>query len=182
MIYWTYGIFDPRPGLCVYIGQTGNFERRKSQHLTTHRIKKKHPPGSIKTWLCQVHRAGVTPVILQLEAVQSVEESLISETRWVERFGRELSHPVRNLWDEHREIMDGRNGGTYDALIFSKDGPPQAIGRMVPNAKMTGFRFHAGEGIEITVKADDTVLESVGMVDFLPVRAEDDQDGADDAG
>lgn len=169
--YWTYGIFDPRSGLCVYIGQTGDFKARKRQHLATHRAKKtKHPPGSIKTWLCEAHAAKIEPIIMPLELVETEEESLISESKWVHKFGQELGHPLRNLWGEHREILKGRQSGViYDALVFSGDGKDRkaiSIGTMSDNSKKTGYRLKLKEKKKI---------KDVEVIDLMPKSISDDE-------
>ena len=97
-MYWTYAIVDPRSSHFVYVGQTGDIEKRKRQHLTTHRTKKtKHPPGSIKTWLTAAHKAGLTPIFVILEVLESEEASLLSETAWIEKLGRIAGQPLCNL-------------------------------------------------------------------------------------
>lgn len=162
--YWTYGIFDPRTGLCVYVGQTSDFKARCRQHLATHRTKKtKYGSGSIKTWLCAAHAAKIEPIILPLELVETEEESLISESKWVDRLGRALGHPLRNLWEEHRDILhDGQSGQEFDALVFPQNGekkPPTLVGRMRPNNAKSGYY------LEPTIN-----LFGVKRIDFLPPR------------
>ena len=160
--YTTYGILDPRTGLFVYVGQTNSMERRQRQHLSTHRTKKtKHPIGSIKTWLCEAQRKGIEPVFVTLELVETEEESLISESKWVDKLGRLAGHPIRNLWDEHRDILaEGKNTGTYDALIFSDGAKPKRAGEAEPNTRKTGLVY---------VLPED--LKKGTRIDFLPPKA-----------
>ena len=159
--YTTYGILDPRTGLFVYVGQTSDMTRRERQHRGTHRTKTtKHPKGSIKTWLCEAHRKGIEPVFVTLELVETEEESLISESKLVDKLGRQAGHPIRNLWDEHREILaEGKNTGRYDALIFRDGAKPKRVGEAVPNTRKTGLVYELAEDMTAGTR-----------IDFLPPK------------
>lgn len=161
-MYTVYGIFDPITKLCVYVGETSDFERRKTQHLTTHRLRKAPPPGSIKAWLIKQHKAGREPIILPLEHVATNGLSLEAETRWIGFFSA-LGHPLHNLWDEHREMIIAHHAERYDALVF-KGPKPMAVGYAEANANRTGYRVHLDK---------DADLAGVGVIDLLPPKDED---------
>ena len=101
--YTTYSIADPCTGDIVYVGQTANFEQRKKSHL---RLKKRPniKTMNIKTWLHDLISDGKVPVIAILETVETEEESLVSETKWVEKFAKE-GHPLLNRWNMHRNLI-----------------------------------------------------------------------------
>lgn len=147
--FTTYGISDPRSGLFVYVGQTGNFERRKKQHLAAHRLRKP-PRGSIKAWLKAMYHQDIEPVFTILEVVETEEESLVSETKWVEKIAA-LGHGLFNRWDEHRDILESAERSVdrkLEPLIFSK-GQTELVGRVESNTAKTGYRVHIDEAIEL---------------------------------
>lgn len=148
-MYWTYGIFDPRDGLCVYVGQTNDFFRRREEHLTKWRELKRAPKkGSVQEWLKQTDAAKIKPIFMVLEVVEMEGESLTSESKWIEKFAS-IGHPLRNLWAEHKRfIKSGRSGQNrvYDVLLFEDGKKPSKIGTMTRNAKGTGFAIDIPKG------------------------------------
>lgn len=158
-MFTTYGIFDPTTKLCVYIGETGDFERRKRQHLTAHRLRKAPPKDSVKTWLIRMHKAGVEPIIMPLEHTATNELSLASECRWVELFA-EIGHPLYNKWEEHQALIEGAAAGKLEPFIFGK-GRPQKIGRVELNHAKTGYRLHIEEG---------RTIEGPSVIDLVPPK------------
>jgi len=159
--YVTYAISDPTNGLFVYVGQTRDFERRKKQHLAAHRLKRP-PRGSIKAWLKTKHREGIEPVFTVLEVVETEEESLVSETKWVEKIAA-LGQGLYNRWDEHREILESAERGVGRALepvVFGR-GKTQVVGRVEANASKTGWRVHLNDGVELVGPV---------TIDLLPVK------------
>lgn len=105
-----------------------DFPRRKSEHLKKSRVRKtRHPRGSVKAWLAEAERAGVVPGFVVLEVVETEEQSLLSESNWVEKLAA-IGHPLLNRWEEHQELIEasrarlrlrllstplfGRGGGT----------------------------------------------------------------------
>ena len=162
-MYWTYGIVDPRTGLFVYVGQTNDFERRRRQHLSTHRAKKtRHAKGSIKTWLKKAHAAGLEPGFIILDIAETEEASLLSESSWIDKLGRQAGHPIRNLWDEHREILaEGRNAGCYEGKVFENSKVVRRVGALKPNAKKSGFYWQIPEDVSVCGPL---------RIDFLPKK------------
>lgn len=151
MTYTVYGIVDPRSKLFVYVGETGDFDRRRREHLTTHRLRKKTPPGSIKTWLKRLHKDGLEPGFVVLDVVETESESKNVESKWVEKLAG-IGHPLRNLWDEHKELIqeaDQLVAEAFEPLIF-KGRRPKAVGSCELNASKTGYRIYIDKGVEIT--------------------------------
>ena len=101
--FTTYFIADPDTGYVVYVGQTANFLKRKKSHL---RLRKRPniKTANIKTWLHDLISDGKIPVIEALETVETEEESLESETKWVKKFAKE-GHPLLNRWKVHRDSI-----------------------------------------------------------------------------
>ena len=101
--FLTYYIADPDTGYVVYVGQTTNFVKRKKTHL---RLQKRPniKTTNIKTWLHDFISEGKTPIIEVLETVNTEQESLASETKWIKKFAKE-GHPLLNRWKIHRELI-----------------------------------------------------------------------------
>lgn len=147
--YTTYAITDPRTRLFFYVGQTSHFEKRSKQHLTAHRLRNTKA-GSVQHWLKALHQDGHTPLFTVLEVVETEEESLVSETKWVEKLSA-LGHPLFNRWDEHKELIEASTQGvnaSLEPMIFGQ-GKPKPIGTVEPNASKTGYRLHVDEGVEL---------------------------------
>lgn len=162
MTFTTYAIADPDSKLVVYIGQTTDFERRKREHLSTHRLRKSPPKKSIKHWLWKTQKEGREPVFVALDTVISEAESLASETRWVETFAV-LGHPLHNRWSEHvaamLEAKPEDTGGLYE--VYWPGRWRSAIAEMVPTGK--------GRGFTVTFPKEATVKEG-GRLVVLPKR------------
>ncbi|MEL6103283.1 MAG: hypothetical protein AAFR68_18455 [Pseudomonadota bacterium] len=142
-LYVTYAIFDPRSKWPVYVGQTGNFERRQADHLTTHRERKAHPPGSLQHWLKATHKARLEPEFLVLDLVETEAESLKSETKWVEKFAQ-LGFPLLNRWDEHKTFIT-EAPDMLNAMVF-RPKSTKRIGQASPNKARTGWRVEIEDG------------------------------------
>lgn len=101
--YTIYSIIEDCSGRVVYVGQTIDFDKRIKAHL---RVKKRPniKTTNIKTWLFDEVNAGHMPQFKILEIVDSLEESLEAETRWVEYFAK-LKQPLLNRWKKHRLII-----------------------------------------------------------------------------
>lgn len=151
-MYTTYGIVDPLTRFFIYIGQTNNFDRRKSEHLKPPRVKKtKHPKGSVKTWLADAHAAKITPQFIILEAVETEEESLLSECKWVEKLSQ-IGHPLLNRWEEHQDLIEaGRGAPAEDYQAFWPGKWHAVIAEMEPTQKKAGYSLTFPK--EITIKA-----------------------------
>jgi len=76
-MFTTYGIFHPETCICVYIGQTSDFDARSKAHRSAHR-ERKAKNGSLQYWLKELHSAKLQPNIVALEVVQTERESLAS--------------------------------------------------------------------------------------------------------
>ena len=168
-MFTTYGIFHPETCICVYIGQTGDFDARSKAHRAAHR-ERKAKEGSIQYWLKQLHTAKLKPNIVALEVVQTERESLASEEKWVDIF-TQIGHPLKNGWIEHKEIIQTKKSRIHDKLAPTL--PPQLVAKQFPandktppliwgNAKLnknkTGYRL---------TLVDNTVL------DLLPPSSKD---------
>ena len=115
-----------------------------------------------------MHQEGHTPLFTVLEVVETEEESLVSETKWVEKLSA-LGHPLYNRWAEHKAVMEQTTQGVnrpLDALL-SGDGKPQHIGTVEANTAKTGWRLHISAGVN---------LAGPVTIDLLPPR----EDGAKD--
>ncbi len=166
-MYWTYGIVDPVTGLFVYIGQTSDFDRRKSQHLTD-RLRKTTPArGSIQEWLRDMRKRGLEPDFVILEIVETEEESLLSESKWVEKFAA-IGHPLLNRWQEHRDLIRQGRASQYEALIF-QDGKACRVGEARPNRRNSGFAVMLDKDVKI--EFDGMVLEGA-RIDVLEPKPE----------
>ena len=139
-MYTTYAILDPTSSMFVYVGQTKDFDRRRRSHLAPHRAKRPPAAGSIKAWLAEAIARKIEPAFIVLEVVETEDESLLSETKWIEKLGREARHPLRNLWKEHKSLIRAQGRESYEALAF-RGGRLTRIGRAEPNAKGTGLRL-----------------------------------------
>lgn len=164
-MYTTYGIVDPNTKWIIYVGQTNNFERRKGDHLTTHRERKASPKGSLQHWLKVSHKAKITPEFIILEVVETESESLKSETKWVEKIAA-IGHPLLNRWDEHKEFISCASAERYEAIIFEatpgrRRRTSRTIGVAAPNRANTGLRIDIIEGEKI---------EGPITIDLLPPK------------
>lgn len=164
-MYTTYGIFDPITKLCVYVGETNDFDRRKRQHLTAHRLRKSPPKDSVKSWLIRQHKKGQDPIILALEHTATNELSLASESRWVELFA-DIGHPLYNKWSEHQELIDASAARRLDPYIFV-NGKGRKIGRCEDNKAKTGYRIY--------IEDEGAKLKIPFTIDLIPPK---DQNGA----
>jgi len=171
MSYTTYAIYDPRTKWPVYIGQTGNYDRRRDDHMTTFRERKASPPGSLQHWLKALHKAGLEPQFLQLEVVETESESLKSETKWIAKFSG-MGLPLLNRWDEHKPFIVEATE-KLEAFVFRADvgreGKPgkfqrsraAKVGTAEPNKNRTGWRVHISK----------TVIEGPVTIDLVPPKA-----------
>ncbi len=168
-MFTTYGIFHPQSCICVYIGQTGNFDERSKAHRTAHR-ERKAKEGSIQYWLKQLHQAKLQPNIVALEVVQTERESLASEEKWVEIF-TQIGHPLKNGWIEHKNIIEKSKPRASDkpsklpAKLIAKQFPegkrtkPIIRGYATLNGKKTGYRLN--------------LLDEEATIDLLPPSDKD---------
>ena len=119
-MYTTYAITDPITRRFIYVGQTNDFDRRKSEHLKPPRVRKtKFPKHSVKAWLSKAHSAKIEPIFTILEVVETEEQSLLSESLWIEKLSC-ACQPLLNRWEEHVELIEqGREaaGQSYQAFI-----------------------------------------------------------------
>lgn len=104
VVFVTYAIADPRSGRYVYVGQTKNFESRRRNHLRLRDQRPRIGTENIRTWLFDRLSAGEVPKIVELETCSTLERSLASESRWVERLARD-GHPLLNRWRDHRKVI-----------------------------------------------------------------------------
>jgi|GEM_PF-3265271 len=106
--------------------------------------------GSVQHWLKGLHQGGYTPLFTVLEVVETEEESLVSESKWVEKLSA-LGHPLLNRWEEHQDLIEQADQGVYAALepmVFGED-KPRRVGRVEANANKTGLRIHLDKGVEL---------------------------------
>lgn len=86
-----YALRDPRDGSVRYVGKTDNLERRLKHHIATRR--EKNVRGA---WLCELHAAGLSPVMVVLQEV-SAERWQHAERRWIRR----LAERAQGLLNKH---------------------------------------------------------------------------------
>ena len=79
MKYVVYAIVDPRDQRIFYIGETGDFERRKAQHLEgTDQLS--------GLMVRMIRENGLLPLFVVLEHCPSEEAALMAEMFWIETF------------------------------------------------------------------------------------------------
>lgn len=157
-MYVTYGIIDPKSLQFVYVGQTKNFERRREQHLSAHRLRERLKKDDIRYWLRRTLKAKLDPIFIILDDYTETEEaSIASEREWVQRLA-EAGMPLYNRWEEHKELIDANLKAAslpdFRPLIFVEK-KPQTIGKCKPNRKGTGYRITLGTGV--TLGAGQTI-------------------------
>lgn len=77
MTYVVYAIVDPRDHSIFYIGETGNFKRRRLKHLEGN--------DQLSGLLIQhIQHIGLMPYFVILENCPSEEAALMSEMFWIE--------------------------------------------------------------------------------------------------
>ena len=151
-MYEIYGIVDPLTRFFIYIAQTNNFDRRRTEHLKPPRVKKtRHPKGSIKTWLAATHPAKITPQFVILETVETEEKSLLSECKWVENIAA-IGYPLLNRWEEHQDLIEAGKGAPAEEFEAYWPGKwNSVIAEMEHTQKKAGFSLTFPK--EITIKA-----------------------------
>ncbi|MEL7043190.1 MAG: hypothetical protein AAGL90_16850 [Pseudomonadota bacterium] len=165
-MYTTYAIIDPRTRWIVYIGQTLDYARRQSDHLSVHRERKASPPGSLQHWLKTAHKAKIIPEFLALEVVETESESLKSETKWVEKIAG-IGHPLLNRWEEHTPFIADLQpvpDTVFEAIAFrseTKKRRAERVGSAKPNRNRTGYR--------LAIDADVTLLGPI-TIDLVPPK------------
>lgn len=96
----------------------------------------------MKAWLHQAERAGVTPDFMVLEVVETEEQSLLSESNWVEKLAA-IGHPLLNRWEEHQELIEaGRGSGQLEIAEYTAVWPGKwnkVVATMKPTQKGEGF-------------------------------------------
>ncbi|MEL6324291.1 MAG: GIY-YIG nuclease family protein [Pseudomonadota bacterium] len=151
-MYVTYGIIDPKTLKFVYVGQSKNFERRKAEHLSAHRLRERLKKDDIRYWLRKTLKAKLEPIFVILDDYTETEDqSIASEREWVQRLS-EAGYPLYNRWEEHRALIDANLKAQtlpdFEALIFvEKKG--QRIGTCKPNRKGTGYRITLAKGVTL---------------------------------
>lgn len=161
-MYTTYGIVDPTTRLFVYVGQSVDFPRRKAEHLKKSRTRRtRHPKGSIKAWLADAEACGVVPDFVVLEVVETEEQSLLSESNWVEKLAA-IDHPLRNRWEEHRDLIEA--GAPVEIAEYHAFWPGKwdcSVAVMVPTLKGAGFSLTFPE---------KTVIKEGGLLVLMPKK------------
>jgi len=77
MEFIVYGIIDPRSDEIFYVGETGNFERRRRDHLAgTDQLS-----GVV---VKQIRANGFVPLFVVLERCADEEAALRTEIFWIE--------------------------------------------------------------------------------------------------
>ncbi|MEM6538860.1 MAG: GIY-YIG nuclease family protein [Pseudomonadota bacterium] len=164
-IFTTYAIVDPKTRLFIYVGQSVDFERRKAEHLKRSRTRKtKHPKGTIKAWLAEAERAGITPQFVILDVVETEEQSLLSESNWVEKLAA-IGHPILNRWEEHQELIEaGRAGPEFaEYTAFWPGRWSRIVATMKPTQK--------GNGFFSLVFPEETTIKEGGRLVIMPTKA-----------
>jgi hypothetical protein len=157
-LYTTYAITDPLSRRFIYVGQTNDFERRKSEHLKPPRVRKtKFPKHSIKEWLSKAHSSNIKPLFTILEVVETEEQSLLSESHWIEKLSC-AGQPLLNRWEEHIELIEqGREqtGQYYQAFIAGEW--KKVIADIEPTKNLAGHNITFKEPIEF-IKGDRLIM------------------------
>lgn len=173
-MFTTYGIFHPTSCICVYIGQTGDFDARCKAHRSAHR-ERTPKEGSVQYWLKQLHKAKLKPNIVALEVVQTERESLASEEKWVEIF-TQIGHPLKNGWVEHKDIIiKTKPKSSVTASATTDTSMP---------SELIAKRFEAGKGRQPTILGKASLNRSKtgyrleidaieGVIELLPPHEED---------
>ncbi len=155
----VYGLFDPRDGHCVYVGQSVNVERRIKQHLESQAVA--HVVTPIREWARKVRAAGAEP-----------EGRVFAEAHWSElndleeRYVREFkSRGQAGL----NTSLTGR-GSTNRIGRLSRDGWVSLFerGRLV---SADVFALAGTVGKFLTVKEQDEILKAHRLIDRAMSRA-----------
>ena len=77
MTHVVYAIIDPKTSRIYYVGRSGNFERRKRQHLS-----QRH--GFAGHHTTQLTADGYFPLFFILETVRTIGQAKNAETYWIE--------------------------------------------------------------------------------------------------
>lgn len=146
-----------------------DFPRRKSEHLKRSRTRKtRHPKGSVKAWLAEAERAGVVPGFVLLEVVETEEQSLLSESNWVEKLAA-IGHPLLNRWEEHQELIEaGRGAATFEIAEYTAVWPgrwDKVVATMKPTQK--------GEGFYSLTFPEAVSIKEGGRLVVMPTKAVD---------
>ena len=120
MSFTTYIIRDPRDNKPIYVGQTTDFEKRKQHHL-------KNAAGTlpniriinIHVYLVKLNFLGFDPEFEIVERNDTEEDSLCSETSWIQKLVDE-GNPLLNRTREHRAIVKSKFSSDYLKSYFSK--------------------------------------------------------------
>lgn len=100
--YVVYAIIDPRTDDPIYVGQTGNFEKRQHQHLRNAETGRAH---RVSRRMAEILHRGDVPAFKVLERCSTEDESLQAESEWVKRY-TERGHDLCNNTREHREMQE----------------------------------------------------------------------------
>lgn len=95
--------------------------------------------------------------------METEEESLLSECKWVEKFS-EIGHPLLNRWEEHQELIEAGKGPPAEEYDVYWPGKwHSVIATMEPTSKKAGFR--------LTFPKETTIKEG-GRLVILPKKGE----------
>ncbi len=84
-----------------------------------------------------------------LDTVETEEESLLSECKWVEKFS-EVGHPLLNRWEEHQELIEAGKGPPAEEFeVYFPGNWNMPIGQMKPTPKKAGFSLTFNMDLDI---------------------------------
>lgn len=84
----------------------------------------------------------MVPGFVVLEVVETEEQSLLSESNWVEKLAA-IGHPLLNRWEEHQELIEaGRDVAKFEIAEYTAVWPgrwDKVVATMKPTQKGEGF-------------------------------------------
>lgn len=98
----VYLIVDPKDDKPFYVGQTGDMERRKANHLRSASHESHRRVGKR---LAEILAREEAPVFKIVQRCASEQESLIAESEWVKRCSQR-GYELCNRWKEHRQLQE----------------------------------------------------------------------------
>lgn len=119
--YVVYVIRDPRDSIPLYVGQTCDYEQRKEQHCQKAKgIRPNINVHNINAYIIDLYCIeNLLPQFEILEECISENESLILETKWIEKLIVE-GYPLLNRWKEHRKIIIKKYSSTFLKEYWTK--------------------------------------------------------------
>ena len=107
----------------------------------------------------------MVPDFVVLEVVETEEQSLLSESNWIEKLAT-IGHPLLNRWEEHQELIEaGRGQAVFEIAEYTAVWPGKwnkVIATMKPTQK--------GEGFFSMTFPDAVAIKEGGRLVIMPTK------------